>query len=351
MSVAKDLRSDRDDLTPTRPSAGTAVILNANAKRVTPRVRRLVEASAGDADVFFTEDLEQAQFVSHRVADRGYKLVVTGGGDGTVTNTIDQVVRRIEDTRGAEQVPYPQFAVLKLGTGNAVADFLQARHFKQDLAELSQAQVKPVDLIQLDDGRRVPFAGFGWDAHILNNYDQLKEAAQKNRVTRALFKSVLGYLIAGLGKSVPEFLIQRPQWQCRVINAGGMALQLDTDGNVVKRFAPGEVVYEGGVRMACFGTTPYFGFKFKIMPFADRTPGMFHLRLINMPPLAAVAQLRSAWKGKMRHRNLTDLQMTACRIEFDDKAPFQIAGDAEGYRDSIELKVNEQPLECLHFAA
>lgn len=351
MTAAHALKRQSDDLTPTRPQAGTAVILNANAKRVTRRVKRLVEASAPDADIFFTEDLEQARFVSQRVADRGYKLVITGGGDGTVSNTIDQVVGRIEETRGDELPAYPQFAVLKLGTGNAVADFLHARNFRQDLAELSQAQVKPVDLIQLDDGRRIPFGGFGWDAHILNNYDQLKEAAQKNPVTRALFKSVLGYLIAGLGKSVPEFLLQRPQWQCRIINTGGMALQLDTDGQVIRRFAPGEVVYEGGVRMACFGTTPYFGFKFKIMPFADRTPGMFHLRLINMPPLAAVAQLRKAWKGQMRHPKLTDLQLTACRIEFGEDAPFQIAGDAAGSRRSIELKVNEQPLQCLHFAS
>ena len=52
------------------------------------------------------------------------------------------------------------------------------------------------------NGRRTTFAGFGWDAHILNNYDRMRESAERFGPTRALFKTVGGYLVAGLGKSV-----------------------------------------------------------------------------------------------------------------------------------------------------
>jgi hypothetical protein len=63
------------------PSARrTAVILNANAKRVTEKVRRDVTEVVPHADVFYTQSLEEAAFVTRRVADNGYDFVFTGGG-------------------------------------------------------------------------------------------------------------------------------------------------------------------------------------------------------------------------------------------------------------------------------
>ncbi|MEZ4470145.1 MAG: diacylglycerol kinase family protein [bacterium] len=122
------LRS-KDAVTPPARAERTAVILNKNAKRVTERVRRRIVEVAPEADVFFTETLEQAKFVTRRVVDSGYGTVVTGGGDGTVVNTIQDVLDRVETT-GRER---PRFGVLRLGTGNAVADFLGARDYARDL--------------------------------------------------------------------------------------------------------------------------------------------------------------------------------------------------------------------------
>ncbi|MCA9548354.1 MAG: hypothetical protein KC613_28315, partial [Myxococcales bacterium] len=101
----------------------------------------------------------------------------------------------------------------------------------------------------------------------------------------------------------------------------------------------------------CFGTTPFYGFKFNIMPFADRTPGTFHLRLLDLSPLAAVRRLRKAWVGQLRHPGLTDLLLSSARIEIiEGDAPLQIGGDAAGRVTQLDLAV-DAPIECAHFSA
>ncbi|MCA9538149.1 MAG: hypothetical protein KC620_04640 [Myxococcales bacterium] len=325
-----------------------AVILNKNAKRVSRRVRRHVEAAApAGADIFFTESLEQARFITRRVVDSRYDLVVTGGGDGTVANTIAQVVSHCQ-ARGYEHAP--RFAVLRLGTGNAVADFLNAGHYRDDLRRLDGAAWQPIDLLHIDGQHRATFAGVGWDAYILNNYDRMRAVAERTPVTRALFKTVAGYLIAGVGKSVPELIVRRPAWNVRVVNTGGIGLKVDHSGRVVERIAPGATAFTGRIRLACFGTTPYYGFKFNIMPHAHRTPGMFHLRLVDMHPLAAVRELPAVWTGRTEHPGIVDFQLSGCRLEFDQPVPFQISGDAAGLRDSIEVGL-DQPIHCARFPA
>lgn len=320
-----------------------AVILNKNAKRVTERVRRRVINAAPDADVFFTESLEQARFVTRRVVDSGYGTVITGGGDGTVMNTIQEVLARVDQVGG----PRPRFGVLKLGTGNAVAAFLGARNYAKDLNDFQSGQTRPVDLLRMDGGMRTTFCGFGWDALILNDYHAMRQAAERFAVTRALFKSAAGYLVAGIGKSVPELMIRRPRWNVKVVNGNSIGFRLE-NGKVAQRFAPGETIFEGPSRMICAGTTPNYGFKFKIMPYADLTDGMFHLRMIDMGAMRAVTHLPQIWRGTYQHRQITDFQLVDCHLEFDKDIPCQVAGDAEGYRRSVHLGL-DQPIECFHF--
>ena len=322
-----------------------AVLLNKNAKRVGPKVRRRIEDALPDsADIFYTESLEQARFIIRRIVDSGYHTLVTGGGDGTVVNTIDEALKH-RDARGYGHCP--RFAVLKLGTGNAIADFLGAGSVQRDLENIDTAPARWMDLMNVN-GRRTTFAGFGWDAHILNNYDRMRESAERFGPTRALFKTVGGYLVAGIGKSVPEFIVRRPSWKVKVVNTGGIGLQLDQDGSVLRRFAPGETVFEGTVKMGCFGTTPYYGYKMNIMPFADRTSGMMHLRLIDMSPVRAVMSLPDVWSGEFRHPGLHDFQLSGCHLEFEDEIPFQVAGDAAGEVRTLDIRL-DHPVRCADF--
>ena len=86
------------------------------------------------------------------------------------------------------------------------------------------------------------------------------------------------------------------------------------------------------------------------MPFADTKDGMFHLRLIDMHPLYAVTRLPKIWKGHLDHPKLRDFQLSGCRIESDEPAPFQIAGDAAGETHRIDVGL-EHPVRCASFNA
>lgn len=351
MGVAR--RMSAAELARVAGSGRTAIILNANARRVTDRVRQQVETMAAEAergaDVFFTETLEEAASVTQHIARSGYDTVVTGGGDGTVANTIAAVLDGVESEGGA----YPRFAVLRLGTGNAVADRLGAGFYEHDLedvcAEPDALDTRRVDLIETEEGRRIAFGGFGWDAYILNNYRKVKGAAERMPALKPVLEGVFGYLVAGVGKSVPELVVRRPSWEVRVINTGGMAFELAAGGHVVQRFAPGATVFEGRTRLACFGTLPYYGFKFNIMPWADKTAGMFQLRMVDMNPVAAVANLRDFWRGTAEHPGLRDFHLSGCTLEFSEAAPMQIGGDAEGYRERYDLRIAERPIDCVQF--
>jgi diacylglycerol kinase family enzyme len=322
-----------------------AVILNKNAKKVTPKIRQRIEnALPKDADLFFTESLEQARFIIRRVVDSGYSTIVTGGGDGTVTHVFNEALNRRAEKGYAH---CPRFAVLRLGTGNAIADFLGAGNFESDLTSLDSASVRWLDIMNVN-GQKTTFGGFGWDAYILNNYNNMRQKAEKFGPARALFKNVGGYLVAGIGKSVPELIVRRPVWNVKVVNTGGIGLRIDGEGKLIERIAPGGTAYEGPVRMACFGTTPYYGYKMNIMPFADKSSGMFQLRLIDMHPLSAVNNLKRIWDGSCKHPGLIDFQLSGCRIEFDGSAPWQLAGDAAGETECLNIQL-DHPVRCTSF--
>lgn len=328
-----------------RPREGrTAVILNANAKRVNASVRERVEQAAPQADIFFTETLEQAAFITRRIVDLGYSTVVTGGGDGTIVNTIDAVLSHAIKT-GVEA---PRFMILKLGTGNGIADHLGARDYLTDLSEMEQAETKRVDLLKVNGERRATFAGFGWDAFILDRYQEVKNFSNKISFLRPLLQSSVGYVLSALARAVPELLIKRPRWKIRITNTGGIGRKLSEDGRIIERFAPGAVVYEGYSKVVCFGTTPYYGYKFKIMPFAAKTAGMFHLRCIDSSLFKAVYSFPKVWRTG-RFSEAVDFQLSACRIEIlEGDAPLQIAGDPEGHHRQIDVELGES-IECGHF--
>ncbi|MEE2755777.1 MAG: diacylglycerol kinase family protein [Myxococcota bacterium] len=339
---AVETRSEQD-----RYCDRTAVILNKNAKKVTARVRkRLEEILPETSDLFFTESLEQARFVIRRVVDSGYSSIVTGGGDGTVVNVINEALNRRESKGYAH---CPRFSVLRLGTGNAIADFLGAGELERDLSGLQKASVRWLDIMKIN-GQRTTFGGFGWDAHILNNYNNMRIKAEKFGPSRALFKTVGGYLVAGLGQSVPQFMLNRPSYNVKVVNGQGIGFRLGSDGAILERIAPGAVAFEGTISMGCFGTTPYYGYKMNIMPYADKSSGLFQLRLIDMKPLAAVRNLRKIWQGSCTHPGLIDFQLSSCRIEFDQAAPLQIAGDASGETQAIDIAL-DHPIRCTNFAS
>lgn len=331
-----------------------AVLLNANAKKVCHRVHNALRHVVPEDDLFLSRNTADARTIARTVVERRYRTVFTGGGDGTFVSFVTEILDALKE-KALESLP--RFGVLKLGTGNAVAGMVGATAGEGILDDVLRARagevpsVKRIDLIALE-GRLTPFAGIGLDAAILNDY-----VAVKKRLGTGAFKKfgtgVPGYAMAVATRTLPHYLANRKAPEIEVVNGAGAATLLGPDGLPVKEFGPGEVLFRGPATMCATSTVPFYGFNFKMFPYAGTAPGRMQLRLSNLKPMTALANLDAIWKGRFQHPAVTDFMVEDVIVRANQKLPLQIGGDAEGYRDEVRFGLASQPIElvdysCLH---
>jgi len=327
----------------------TAVLLNANAKQVSPRVRAALSGLVPAESLFFSRDHDDAHRIADTVVSRGFDTVFTGGGDGTFVSWVNHILDRAE-TRSE---PTPRFGVLALGTGNAVAEMVGAGRPLDDLRRHLSGEVLPgrrLDLVTCE-GRRTPFAGVGIDAAVLNDYNWLRTrlGAKAGRLTSGL----RGYGLAIALRSAPRQVFQRAPAYCEIVNTGGPAWRLDASGERVGRsVATGELLYAGPCMMAAGSTVPYYGFKLRAFPFAGRRAGTLQVRVATRIPVPAlVLQARKIFSGEFQHPGLLDFEADRVEMSFDRPVPFQVGGDAEGYREKLTLGIATRSVELLDYTA
>jgi len=321
----------------------TAVLLNANAKQVSPRVRQALSGLVPAGNLFLSRDPEEAHRIADAVMDRGFGTVFTGGGDGTFVSWVNHLLDRAElrSTRA------PRFGVLALGTGNAVAGMVGAGRPVEDVRRYLSGDVptsRRVDLVTVE-GRRTPFAGVGVDAAVLSDYHWLKR-----RLGRRVASGVKGYGLAIALRSAPRQIFQRPTY-CEIANTGRPAWRLGRDGEPVGRpVDTGELLYAGPCMLAAGSTVPYYGFGLKAFPFAGRRPGAMQLRVATRIPVPALlANVSRIFAGEFSHPGLMDFLADEVEMSFDRPVPLQVGGDAEGLRERVSFGLAPRPVEVLDF--
>lgn len=314
-----------------------------------------MKEAAPAASVIVTRTREDADAAIEEALSRGFRRIVAGGGDGTVTavaTTIRHHVLAMRAKNPGAQLPLPELGVLKLGTGNAVADLLGGRSAADDLrrmAENTRPSTTQLDLIDCE-GVTSPFVGFGYDAQILNDFIWIKDRARPNIVKR-IVGTPPGYLLAAFGKSAPTQLLRKGEVEVRVINAGSRVFKCTPHGLFERDVAPGQVLYQGPIRMLSAGTVPYYGFKFKMFPYARRSPGLMQLRIATTGVGEAMRHLPSIWRGTYDSSSIEDYLCEAVQVRFSESMPFQVGGDAAGYRREITFGVAPEAFNALDLAA
>jgi diacylglycerol kinase family enzyme len=331
-------------------SRDIAVLLNANAKMVTDRVQQALSGVVSAENLFLSRDPSDASTIADTVLDRGYGTVFTGGGDGTFVAWVNHILDRAERRLARA----PRFGVLALGTGNAVAEMVGARPHShvEELQRFLRGEVpycRRIDLVSCE-GRRTPFAGVGVDAAILNDYHWLRQQLGKGALRR-FAQGIGGYGLAVALRSAPRQLVNRRAPYCEVTNAGRPAWRLDDRGRRIgKPIEQGEMLYAGPCIMAAGGTVPYYGFGLKAFPFALSRPGLMHLRIAGKIPVSTLLwNVSKIWTGDFHHPGLLDFQVERAVLEFEKPMPFQIGGDAEGWREEMTLGMAPQAIEVVDF--
>ena len=331
-----------------------AVLLNANAKRVNVKLQQRLSHVVPEGDLYYTRTFEEAREVAARIVDGGYTTVFTGGGDGTFVGFFNEIMNVIERRRRAGENPrVPTMGILKLGTGNALANLCHAsggEAMLDDVLRTRAGEVAATQRLHLisAEGKRAPFAGVGLDAGVLNHYVETKSALAKGPLAN-VFAGGAGYFTAIPCRSVPKYLFNKnPVIE---IKNRGMAYRLNPAGEIIDPpMAPGAILYQGPAMIASAGTIPFFGYKFKMFPYYDRRPGLMHLRITAMPVPQILGNLAGLWKGTYHPENIADFLCSDVEIRSDQKLPFQIGGDAEGYRDYVRLNISEETVDVVDFA-
>jgi diacylglycerol kinase family enzyme len=335
-------------------SSRIAVVVNGNAKSVTAEVIETLDQILDNGDLFVSRRVEESEGIARTLVERGYGTILTGGGDGTFTVVLTAVVQEAR-RRGAA---LPRFGLLRLGTGNSLAWVLgstasspeRSRGLAVDLARMrADAGSRWMRFVEVEQ-MLSPFCGFGIDAVMLRDYNLVKNALAHGPLRR-FAPGIASYAIAASFKTVPSYFV-RPTPHCRVINEGSEAMRVGAKGGILG--APvrkGEVLYEGPAKLACVATIPYYGFGFRMFPYAEDKPDRMQLRVTNITPTSFVANFPAIWRGEYENLEDTfDFFVDDVSIEMDPVTSFQIGGDVRGERSRVRVRLTE-PLRIVDFYA
>jgi diacylglycerol kinase family enzyme len=334
-----------------------AVLLNTNARKVKERVIRSLSHVVPEGDLFLSRSELDCRRIAQTVLDRRYQTVFLGGGDGTFTGFVNEILNQVDVRR--QHLPStqaPRFGVLKLGTGNSLAAMVKSSGGDGLLDDVLRARAgevpgyRWVDLLEVE-GKRAPFAGLGLDGALLNDYNWVKNNFGKGMLSKVM-TGAGGYFSSVAFKTVPYYLTHSTQVECEVVNsAKSVAYLLGPDGLPKgEPIAPGATMFKGPLMMAAAGTIPYYGFELKMFPFAAKRRGMMHLRVGTIPTMKILANLGPLWKGTWFPEGMFDFHAREVTIHFARPMPFQMSGDAEGYREQVTIGIAKEAVEVVDFS-
>jgi diacylglycerol kinase family enzyme len=329
-----------------------AVVVNGNAKNATADVISTLDQILSGGDLFVSRKLSDARHIAKTLVARGYGTVLTGGGDGTFTVMVTEVVH---EARRLGR-PLPRFGLLKLGTGNSLAWVVGAqgadkRDLQADISRLIEdAGSRSMRLIEVE-GFIAPFCGLGADAIVLADYAKTKGLLSKTPLARVA-PGPLGYVLATTTRSIPGFF-SRKMPHCRVRNDGAEAYRLGAKGAVVGSPIPtGQILYEGPMRICALSTIPYYGYGFRMFPYAEERPDRMNLRIATIGPISFVRHFQEIWRGEYDNpEEVSDYLVEAVTIDLDPPTDFQIGGDPRGKRSSLSALLSPTPIRLVDFYA
>jgi diacylglycerol kinase family enzyme len=324
------------------PTENYAVILNKNAGRVNDQLVQKLVPFVPKGQLYLSESQLHARDIVHKMIHENVDTIFAGGGDGTIVDTINNVYEMREKVDRL-----PAVGALKLGTGNALSYWLKNPNPDIALQKFQRGETHrklQLRFVEAED-TLFPFAGLGVDAAILNDYNEFKNNG-KGRWYESLAKGIAGYLIAGHAKTVPDFL-RRPKTHVKIINIGETAYKIGPHGEERIPVKTNEVLYEGMASMVGCANTPFYGYGFKMFPFASQLTERFQIRVIDMSAFQMVNNLYAAWSGELRHPNIHDFYADRVRVICEDAMPYQLGGEAAGYRKEVTFSVSEQPVDLI----
>ncbi|HEY1812541.1 MAG TPA: diacylglycerol kinase family protein [Kofleriaceae bacterium] len=311
-------------------------IVNGAARRLGRRLRAKLE-HALPGNVCFTSSLDDARSTIRREIRRGVDLMIFGGGDGTVVMGLTLLGEACRAHARRE----PAIGVLRLGSGNAIADTLGAgRDVAEDLERLARGGGTRRELPLLEVlGVRAPFVGVGIDAQVLEDHAAVGELVDRMPCARAVGGGAR-YVLSVALRSIPRFAFGA-RAHAIVTNAGAPALELAESGATKREHAAGAELWRGTCTMVAGATIPYFGFGLKMFAFAGTRGDRFQLRCADPGFAEVMRAVRPAFRGEYFSERVHDFWCDRVAIKLDRETAIEAGGELLGRRDRVELALGK----------
>lgn len=285
-----------------------------------------------------TGSLDEARQTIRAEIRRGLDLVVLAGGDGTVVMGLTLIA---EACRGAGRAE-PAIAILRMGTGNAIADVAGASNdVVSDLERLGRgAGVKRrVPMLEVL-GVRAPFVGMGVDAQLVEDHEAVARVVDRVPVARRLIGNATRYALSVGLRSLPRFATAaRPH--ARVVNLGAPAIEMARTGPTGRIEPAGRELWAGECTLVAGATIPFFGFGLKMFAFAGAREGMFHLRCGDAGLFEIMRSTPAAFRGEYFSEHVTDFLCDRAAIVLDRETAVEAGGELLGRHDRVELALGK----------
>ena len=321
-----------------------AVLLNARAKGWTGELHHEIQRLVPSRDLYLTDDFRQAQHTVDSLLNQEYDIIFTGGGDGTIMFLVNAIEDRIDDGN-IDREEAPPVGILRMGSGNAIATYLGTESATAKLRALRAGAPVAIHSMNMLEGERgmFPFAGIGWDAEILNDYEDFKDAVHETAL-EPYATGLSGYVASIATRTLPRVLQTKPV-NMKVFNRGERAYKIDDDGNIVEEYGPGDVLYDGPVQTCASAAVSYWGYRIRMFPYATLKWGFAMLRCFNGSVKNILTHLPSFWRGQFPEGDCVDFLYNDVEVVTHDRAmPYQVTGEGAGYEKNIEWRVSEHPV-------
>lgn len=338
------------------PNSQIAVVLNRHARRFRPKLLKKFGSVLSPEHLYVSGDFEHSRQIARTLIERQYRGVLVGGGDGTFVRCVTDIAQAAQEN----QQPLPQLGILRLGTGNALADTLGASKasWKGLFADLKRAQegtdpmigVRTLSLLKVEN-RLTPFAGCGFDAQVIADFNWLKNKIDSwgGPLAKPTIGPAIRYALASGLISIPRYLFG--SWpEIELVNRGKAAYRIDWqtgEPDLRRPVAYGEILYSGKITFCAASTIPYYGLGLKAFPFVNERLPLFQLRLSNASMYESVRHLPAVFRGIYRTPRLYDFLCESVEVRLKTPTPVQVGGDLlPGKRSNLTIEM-ASPIEVL----
>jgi diacylglycerol kinase (ATP) len=248
---------------------------------------------------------------ARELCDEGYDIIVAAGGDGTIADVLQGIVRssRARDVR---------LGILPLGSGNALRITLGIPlHLPKALKIIKEGHTREIDLIDFG-GRVGTFGSVGATAHVTLE-------TQRHAVP-----GFFGHVLAARTMS------KLPLTEQEVELFDG----IDDDGNTFAHKLMKLRVFD-----VYIGKSSHFGYGWKMAPEAKIDDGFIDLTFIELSFRKFLWYFPRIYLGKFQK---TQKHFKAKRVILrGENLPLQYNGEIMGTQDTVELKILPRALKVI----